>query len=178
MTDTPVNAAGSPALIDHIAFLVPDLEEAILWWSAATGCTFSPIARYRTSRWSDRSDPELHDHDARISFSKEGPPRIELMEVTGEGALGAAEIGPHHLGFAQVRDVRARMARLAAIGVGDDGWSFTKDGTALVAFTERSALDGIRLEMVSPLPGPIVADDGSLLPLDPATGRTDLWAPR
>ena len=163
-------------LIDHVGILVPDLEEAIARWEAATGYTFSPIARYRTDRYRDASDPEPHHHDARISFSREGAPRIELMEVTGTGTHGPGELGVHHLGFQNIADPQARMAELAELGIGEDGASFDPEGRTLLCFTDKTALDGVRLELISPLPGPVVADDGSPLPRDPATGRADLWA--
>ncbi|HEY9498342.1 MAG TPA: VOC family protein [Terrimesophilobacter sp.] len=162
-------------LIEHIGILVPNLEQAIERWSAATGYTFSPIARYRTGRYSDRSNPALHDHDARISFSAEGPPRIELMEVSGEGTHGPAQLGIHHFGFPG-SDPEARVAALAGLGVDVDGISSDDEGRILLCFTDKAALDGIRLEFISPLPGPIVADDGSALRRDPVTGRADLWS--
>jgi Glyoxalase/Bleomycin resistance protein/Dioxygenase superfamily len=164
------------SLVEHIGILVPNLEDAIERWSAATGYTFSPIARYRTDNYADHTGPE-HFHDARISFSKEGPPRIELMEVTGEGTHGPTELGIHHLGFTGTPDCLGRKAELAALGIGDNGTAYTDDGQILLWFTEKAALDGIRLEFVSPLPGPTVADDGSALWVDPATGRNSLWGP-
>ncbi len=167
-----------PRPIDHIGILVPDLEEGIRRWSAATGYTFSPIARYRTSRYFDHSDITAHFHDARISFSLEGPPHIELMEATGDGTHSLAQLGIHHLGFRGVEDPAREVAELAELGIGYDGISLDEHGRTLLLFTEPAALDGIRLELISPLPGPVVADDGSELPRDPATGRADLWAKR
>ncbi|KAE8765931.1 VOC family protein [Georgenia thermotolerans] len=164
--------------IDHIGILVPNLEEGIARWSRATGYTFSPIARYRTERYTDQQNPHPHFHDARISFSLQGPPRIELMEATGAGTHSAAHLGVHHLGFSGVEDCAARRAELAALGVGDDGISWDAEGRILLWFTDKAALDGVHLEFVSTLPGPVVADDGAPLPRDPHTGRADLWAPR
>jgi len=162
-------------LVEHIGILVPDLEEAIGRWSAATGYTFSPIGRYRTDRYSDHSDPDLHHHDARISFSLEGPPRIELMEVTGKGTHGPDQLGIHHLGIQNVADAEGHRDALALKGIAIDGCSFDTEGRILLMFTDRTALDGIRLEFISPLPGPLVADDGSALWRDPATGKASLW---
>jgi catechol 2,3-dioxygenase-like lactoylglutathione lyase family enzyme len=162
-------------LVEHIGILVDDLEAAIDRWSRATGYTFSPIVRYRTDRWVDSSDPAPHPHDARIAFSLEGPPRIELMEVTGFGALGSSERGVHHFGFAGV-DIAGRVDALEAQGVGHDGHALDAQDRMLVCFTDKHALDGVRLELVSPLPNPIVADDGSELPRDARTGRVDVWA--
>ena len=165
-------------LIDHIGILVPDLEEGIARWSAATGYRFSPIARYRTDRYADHTDLDPHFHDARISFSLEGPPFIELMEATGEGTHGVAELGVHHLGIRGIDDPEARLVELAGLGIGRAGVSTDAAGRILLAFTDKAALDGIRIELISPLPGPVVADDGSELPIDPVTGRRDLWAGR
>ena len=169
-------AAVWPALIDHVGVLVPDLEEAIARWSAATGYTFSPIARYRTPRYSDHSDEAPHFHDARMSFSLEGPPKIELLEVTGSGTHGIEQAGIHHLGFRGFDDPAARLAELQLIGIGSDGLSRDEQGRLLLCFTDKRDLDGIRLELISPLRGPVVADDGRELPVDPVTGRADLWA--
>jgi len=161
--------------IEHIGVLVPDLEEAIDRWSAVTGFTFSPIARYRTDRYSDHTDQTPHHHDARISFSREGSPRIELMEVTGTGTHGPDQLGIHHLGIQNVADPEGKRDELAAHGVLIDGCSYDEQGRILLMFTEKTALDGIRIEYISPLPGPIVADDGSTLPRDARTGKADLW---
>ena len=165
-----------PALIDHVGILVPDLEEAIERWSAATGYTFSPIARYRTSRYSDLSDPAPHYHDARMSFSREGLPKIELLEVTGSGTHGPDQLGFHHLGFRGFDDPALRLAELERLGVRSDGMSLDESGFVLLCFTDKRDLDGIRLELISPARGPVVADDGRQLPIDPATGRANMWA--
>ncbi|TPX03776.1 VOC family protein, partial [Schumannella luteola] len=162
-------------LIEHIGILVPDLEEAIERWSTVTGYTFSPIGRYRTDRYADHSDATPHHHDARISFSLEGPPRIELMEVTGDGTHGPEQLGIHHLGIQNVADPEGRRELLAEQGVAIDGCSFDADGRILLMFTDKSFLDGIRVEFISPLPGPLVADDGSPLWRDPVTGKASLW---
>lgn len=167
----------STPLIEHIGILVPDLEEAIARWHAATGYEFSPIARYRTSNYIDHSDAERHFHDARISFSNQGSPRIELMEVTGAGTHGPAQQGLHHLGFTGVPDCAGRMGELAQLGIGEDGRAVTDEGEILLCFTRKEDLDGVRLEFVSPLPGPTVADDGGALWVDPETGRNSVWGP-
>jgi catechol 2,3-dioxygenase-like lactoylglutathione lyase family enzyme len=164
--------------IEHIGILVPDLEEAIERWSRVLGYTFSPIARYRTCRYLDSSGESEHFHDARLAFSKEGPPRIELLEATGEGTHNRRFLGVHHFGFPGTADPEGRVQELAGIGIGVDGQSFSDDEQLLLFFTRPEAMDGVRLEYISPLPGRTVADDGSALPIDPDTGRHDLWAPR
>ena len=162
-------------LIDHVGILVENLEEAIERWSRVIGYHFSPIARYRTHSYSDNSNPELHFHDARISFSREGPPYIELMEATGDGTHGMSQLGIHHFGFQGIADPQACMNRFSMLGIDADGKSFNDDGQLTLSFTVKSAMDGIRIEVISPLPGPLVADDGSELWKDPDTGRISLW---
>jgi hypothetical protein len=171
-----MTARMSPLVIDHIGFLVADLEEAIERWSVATGYTFSPIARYRTQSWSDSSDPEPHWHDARISFSRESSPAIELMEFHGQGTHSAAEgEGFHHIAFMNVTDIEERKAQLAMLGFRHNGQAVDEDGNVILWFTDKSDLNNVRLEYVSDDPQPIVADDGDPLAPD-ADGKPDLWS--
>ncbi|RLP74780.1 hypothetical protein D9V32_12125 [Mycetocola tolaasinivorans] len=154
----------TPRLIDHIGILVENLEESIVAWEKATGYTFGPIGRYRTERWRDHSDATPHPHDARISFSAEGPPFIELMEFHGEGTHSAKEgEGFHHFGFLDYPEVESKMAELAEAGIGHDGESLDEGGRPILWFTEKRDLNGIRLEFVAATPQPVVADDGSEL---------------
>lgn len=147
-------------LIHHIGILVEDIEDAIVRWQKATGYTFGPIERYRTNWWVDSSDETPHFHDARISFSIEGPPYIELMEFAGKGSHSRAQgEGFHHFGFVDQPDVEGRRRELAALGIGHDGEAQTEDGRVILWFTEKKHLDGIRLEYVSTDQQPIVPDD-------------------
>lgn len=173
-----MTARMSPLTIDHIGFLVADLEDAIERWSIATGFTFSPIARYRTQTWTDSSDPQPHWHDARISFSREGSPAIELMEFHGEGTHSEKEgEGFHHIAFMNVTDIEERQQQLALLGFSSNGQAVDEDGNVILWFTDKKDLDNVRLEYVSADPQPIVADDGEPLPPD-EQGKPDLWASR
>lgn len=174
---TEGGGALSAKLIEHIGILVPNLEEAIARWSSVTGYIFSPVARYRTELYCDKSDPTPHFHDTRISFSLQGPPRIELMSVTGQGTHSAAHVGVHHFAFADIDDVAARIAQCGALGVREDGRSLMPDGRVHLWFTDKRDMDGVRLEFISRFSGPTVADDGSALWIDPTTGRKSLWGP-
>lgn len=167
-----------PQLVEHIGFLVSNIEEAIERWERVSGYHFSPIVRYRTNRYEDQNNPNAHFHDARMSFSLEGPPRIELLEATGDGTHGPEQIGVHHLGFRGASDPQSVMDELRGYGIRDDGISRDETGRILLWFTEKQAMDGVRFEYIADLPGPVVADDGSELPRDPVTGRADIWGGR
>lgn len=164
-----------PQLIDHIGFLVANLEEAIERWSIATGYEFSPIARYRTATYADSSNEEPHWHDARISFSRNGKPQVELMEFHGDGTHSSAQgEGFHHLGFVDTPDTHAKIAQMEALGFRSNGRAIGPDGEAILWFTDKDDLNGVRLEFVAPYPQPIVDDDGNDLPMDDR-GRPDLF---
>lgn len=162
--------------VHHIGILVDDLEAAIERWSRATGYRFSEIGRYRTDRWEDASDPHPHPHDARFAISFDGPPRIELLEVTGEGTHSKENLGPHHLAFLGLNDVESERARLDSLGFAMNGSNTDEHGRLLLFFTEPVSELGARIELVSNLPGPIVTDAGDPAPIDPETGRPSLLA--
>ncbi|WP_435260523.1 VOC family protein [Streptomyces sp. 1222.5] len=177
MTATAGGPVGGP-FIHHVGILVGDLESAIRRWSIGTGYTFSQVARYRTDFYVDRSNSEPHFHDARISFSREGPPFIELMEFCGEGTHSAAQgEGIHHLGFMDYPDVDGRLQALEEDGVGCDGMALDgPEGNILLWFTDKQYLHGIRLEYVAELPQPIVMDDGRPAYRD-ERGFPSVWPP-
>ncbi|MBN8881775.1 methylmalonyl-CoA epimerase [Salana multivorans] len=168
----------SARLIHHIGILVPDLEGAIELWSAITGYTFGPIHRYRSTHYVDDSDPTPHFHDARLSFSVEGAPHIELLEATGEGTHSLAQAGVHHLAFTEILELDDEIERLAQLGVTVNGVDRNPQGEPLLFFTEPRTTSRVRVEFVAPLDHPNVMDDGSPLWRDPATGRLDPWGPR
>jgi hypothetical protein len=168
----------SDELIDHIGIVVPNLEVALKKLSALIGYTFSPIVRYKTDRYSDNSNRALHLHETRVSMSKEGPPYLEVMEVTGYGTHGLGEMGLHHLGLQRQDDIEARFDQCAERGFGDDGKSFLENGRLHLGFTAKADCYGVRFEFRSRFAGPAISDDGSPLPLDAVTGLPDWWAPR
>ena len=168
MTDAvPGPNAGARPLIDHVGVLVTDLEEAIATWAQVTGYSFTPVMSYRTDRYVDHSSADPHFHDARIAFSIEGPPFIELMEFTGEGTHAASQgEGFHHIGF-RVPDPVERRDILATHGVGHDGASLDEAGQPILWFTTPEDLNGMRLEYIGPVQQPVYDADGELVVYDP-----------
>lgn len=163
-------------LIQHIGFLVPDLEDAIARWIAVTGYSFKGPVRFHAEHHVDSASPEPRLQVNRIALSIEGPPHIELVEVVpGSGSHGPSEVGPHHICFRGIADPEAHRRDLAERGVPTDAMVLDEDGNTLLFFTDKAALDGIRLEMVGTSPGRVFTDDGSREILrDPVTGIPDL----
>lgn len=161
--------------INHIGFLVEDLEAAIEHWTEILGYTFSPIARYRTANFTESDGAEPHFHDARIALSREQNPFIELMEFSGEGTHSARNgEGLHHIAFTGIDDVEAEVRDLLSKGVNFNGTCFDDEGKILLTFTDKTALNNVRLELVRNAVQPVVRDDGSPLALDSA-GVPTLW---
>lgn len=165
------------AQIHHVGILVENLEEAIGRWGALTGYTFGPIHRYRSTHYVDDSDPHPHFHDARLSFSREGGPHIELLEATGTGTHAPAHLGVHHLAFVDIDDMPAQQRALAELGVTVLGEDRNEQDDILLFFTDPATTDRVRVEFVAPLDHPNVMDDGSPLWRNPETGRLDAWGP-
>lgn len=152
----------TPDTVHHVGVLTADLDAAREKWAAATGYTFSPVTRYRCVAYRDLNNPEPHLHDARISFSFEGTPFIELMGQTGDGTHSAKHgEGGHHLGFPVIPDNVARATELADLGIAIDGENI-QDGRPILMFAERSALNNVHAEYVEDgHDHPDVKDDGS-----------------
>lgn len=129
----------------HIGITVADLEQAIERFSALLGLTFTEP---RTIYFNQIEDPEPRQTQVRCSFSKEGPPHLELMEGTDSGlhALGAGE-GFHHVGV-WVPQAESHMKIIQEKGYSSDARVITSDGTILAWFSDPSQLNGIRVEFV------------------------------
>lgn len=137
-------------LIDHIGFLVYDLETAMERWKKATGYDFRPPSRYTVQDYRDKSDPKPHLSDVRLSMSVQGPPYIELMEPFGSGTHAATwPEGFHHLGF-YADDVNNKIADLKAQGLEINGEAIDEEGRHLLFFTDGGEFYGVRLEYNAP----------------------------
>ena len=159
----------------HLGVLVSSVDVGRDRWAAVTGWTFSPVTRYRCEQWRDRSNLEPHLHDARLSFSFEGPPYIEMLEHLGSGTHSAQHgEGGHHLAFPSIDDNVVRTAELERLGVGIDGENI-QDGRPILMFTERSALNDLHIEYVEDgHVHPNLKDDGTPVNVLP-DGTTTLF---
>jgi hypothetical protein len=90
-----------------------------------------------------RSQEIATGETTRFCYSLQGPPYIELAEMTGTGAWSPEQPeGLHHLGVCDP----AGPARCAAFGHPADPIAAGADGVPRVVLTRPEALHGVRVE--------------------------------
>jgi catechol 2,3-dioxygenase-like lactoylglutathione lyase family enzyme len=125
----------------HIGILVRDVETARADFTARLGVEFEPV----------HSQPIATGETTRFCYSLQGPPYLELVEMTGTGSWSPDQPeGFHHLGLGDP-DVPARCA---AFGGQADLIAPGPDGGPRVALTRPEALHGVRVEFFD---APLVA---------------------
>jgi catechol 2,3-dioxygenase-like lactoylglutathione lyase family enzyme len=117
----------------HVGILVRDVESARADFTAKLGVEFEPV----------HSQQIATGETTRFCYSFQGPPYLELVEMTGDGSWSAAQPeGFHHIGIADP----GVPARCAAFGDGVDLIAPAEDGSPRVALTPAGALHGVRVE--------------------------------
>jgi catechol 2,3-dioxygenase-like lactoylglutathione lyase family enzyme len=117
----------------HIGILVRDVEAARADFTAKLGVEFEPT----------RSQQIATGETTRFCYSLQGPPYLELVEMTGTGSWSAEQPeGFHHIGVSDP----SVPARCAAFGDQVDLIAPGADGTPRVVLTRPEALHGIRVE--------------------------------
>jgi catechol 2,3-dioxygenase-like lactoylglutathione lyase family enzyme len=117
----------------HIGILVKDVEAARADFTARLGVEFEPV----------HSQQIATGETTRFCYSLQGPPYLELVEMTGAGSWSTAQPeGVHHIGLS-APDLPARCA---SFGGRVDLIAPAADGSPLVALTPPEALHGVRVE--------------------------------
>jgi methylmalonyl-CoA/ethylmalonyl-CoA epimerase len=94
--------------IEHIAIVVPDIEQALTFWRDTLGLELS-------------HREEVPEQESLIAFLPVGESEVELVEPTTENSgiaryLARRGPGMHHICF-EVDDIEATLARLKEQGV-------------------------------------------------------------
>jgi catechol 2,3-dioxygenase-like lactoylglutathione lyase family enzyme len=117
----------------HVGILVKDVEAARADFTAKLGVEFEPV----------RSQPIATGETTRFCYSLQGPPYLELVEMTGTGSWSAGQPeGFHHIGISDP----SVPARCAAFGGQADLIAPGADGAPRVVLTRPEALHGVRVE--------------------------------
>jgi catechol 2,3-dioxygenase-like lactoylglutathione lyase family enzyme len=136
----------------HVGVVVADLDASIASLGPALGLTWASI------RVVDAGIADL-----RLSYSQQGPPYVELLEVSGR--FPAAEPGLHHIGYwsNDLQQHRDRLVR-AGMRVALDGTLFGRSfvyldagDRVLIELTDASRRDAL-LEWIAGGDPPEAAD--------------------
>lgn len=129
----------------HVGILVENLEAAIDRFSKVLGLTFNdPLM----AEFECLEDPDPHEGFVRCTYSRQGPPFIELLEANGAGLFSLAQgQGVHHMGFWDP-DVDVQCGFLSGHGVEREARVANPDGTTFSLFTRPEDLFGLRLEVL------------------------------
>lgn len=139
--------------IFHAALHVPDLEAAIESYGRAMQLDFLPPVTRNYARLQQK------EHDgvfkARISYSRQGPFYIELLESTGPGMWSAPALDRfHHFGI-WAEDALQEARKMEASGFEWEATIHAGDGSTPVVFVRRS---DVRVEIIDESRRPALMD--------------------
>jgi catechol 2,3-dioxygenase-like lactoylglutathione lyase family enzyme len=132
----------------HAGFVVPDLEAAVADFEARLGYSFNPPTTLGVHEVEDRVSGRTGPTDMRVTYSRQGPFRLEVIEAHGDGIYAVGGPGIHHLGVWEA-DVAGRLKQLEADGDPVDAVLRQKDGSISVVYARSTVLPDTRIEYVS-----------------------------
>ncbi|WP_420614165.1 VOC family protein [Candidatus Spongiisocius sp.] len=138
--------AGGPghiAGISHTALAVPDLETAMSFYGDALGLTW---ARPQQRAISIRVAAGDLTTEIRFTYSRQGPPHLELIEGAA-GTVWAPVSGLHHIGLWSHR-LEIDAARLQHRGMSLEVAGLSRSGRQPSGFTYHRSAHGLRVELV------------------------------
>jgi catechol 2,3-dioxygenase-like lactoylglutathione lyase family enzyme len=142
--------------VDQVAYLVPDIDEAVAEWNAVLG-----PRTWLTWHYSAETLPRLGfrggpgEFEMRIALSAEAP-QIELIQpISGPSIyhewIARRGYGPHHIGRFVV-DIETAVAALRELGVEPIQWGadYGLDGDGGFAYYEFGPDRGTVVELIQP----------------------------
>jgi hypothetical protein len=137
----------SEAPFFHVGILVPDLHEAMKRFHDVLDLDFAEPSVSHVPQLDEGG--EIKPYDVFLTYSVQGPPHVELIQASGDGAYGAHHgFGLHHIG-AWCTNCATRFEELAAKGLGAE--AVFRDGDQnFGGYLDPSVLYGVRYE-ISPL---------------------------
>ena len=142
--------------VDQVAYLVPDLGQAIAQWNALLG-----QREWHVYRYSPRTIPRMGFRgmpgrfEMHLALSASGP-QVELIQpIDGPSIyhewIERRGFGPHHIGRFVV-DIEATIEELRAIGIEPVQWGtgYGLDGDGGFAYYEFGPDGGTVIELIEP----------------------------
>ena len=134
---------GHIAGISHTALAVPDLETAMSFYGDALGLTW---ARPQQRAISIRVAAGDLTTDIRFTYSRQGPPHLELIEGAAD-TVWAPVSGLHHIGLWSHR-LEIDAAHLEHRGMAREVAGLSRSGKQPSGFTYHRSAHGLRVELV------------------------------
>jgi hypothetical protein len=130
----------------HLGILVEDIDEGAERLGDVLGLRFRPPAIAHVDEYVEGDTTQVLD--LKVTYSMEGPPYVELLEMQGDGLYGAHHgEGFHHIGVWE-RDCEGRLDAWKAQGVQPEGIQYTPEGRIIVAYFRPEGTQGVRFELV------------------------------
>lgn len=128
----------------HMGLVVPDITRAVAELSAQMGITFEDPWPVTVNVRDHRG---VAPETLTVTFGRQGPPFLELIQASG-GGVWTAEGGPrlHHVGI-WTDDLAGEVARLESNGMRREAAGVGPDGR-LNLFAYLIGPDGLRVELV------------------------------
>jgi hypothetical protein len=120
----------SPSLYEnlyHMGMVVTDLPAAMAEFGGQLGLTWAPVRVFSVNV--SEGGGRAQRLDVPATYSRQGPPYLELIQATGDGLLGPERAGGlHHIGVF-VDDVEGAVRRLEGEGMRLEMRGVAPDGT-------------------------------------------------
>lgn len=131
----------------HAGLIVADIHEGIRDFEERLGYTFNDPVQARAEDMEDRISGTRGPIDLWISYTRESPFRLEVIQSSGDGVYGPKYLGLHHLGIWEP-DPEARLHALEQAGDPVDAVFREADGTVSIIYARSSTIPGGRIEYV------------------------------
>jgi len=133
----------------HVGILVADLAAALPRLGTALGVEFRAPAELPFVHRVTDQDPNAHSGVSRVSFSRQGPPYIEVLEADESRYKGLHQGERiHHIGL-WVPNAEAELGRLTEVGIESDVELRSDNGERVLAWLNHpGSLHGVRIEYV------------------------------
>ncbi|MEU6323809.1 VOC family protein [Streptomyces sp. NPDC047009] len=130
----------------HFGVLVYDLEEAIGRFGELFGYTFNDPTVVHLNRL---AEPGERSFDLRATYSRQGPPHLELIEAKGRGVYAAAHgEGLHHVGLWDPSIAANKKEFVERKGLEVEAEVLLPDDGTFAWYAKPSATNGVRFEFV------------------------------
>lgn len=132
----------------HAGFIVDDLDSAVADFETKLGYTFNPPTTYVVKDLDDRVNGTRGPVEIRVTYTREGPFRLEVIEARGDGIYARRARGIHHLGVWEP-DPEARLASLEAAGDHIVGVVRQETGAVDIVYAASESMPDTLIEYVS-----------------------------